>query len=245
MALGTPVSLGTATANSSPDATLAGVSCGAGDLIVVAVAVTGTNDEAEVIFPTSATLGSEVMLGGVVCSYAGNGTSLWYLVAASAHASDDLVVSCSEAPTAFAFAASKVTGAGASPYDKSAGASGVSTTPSCGATGTLSQADEVVFGAIGTKGPAADSAGTWTGVTAVARAGVGSGTNAATIALGYAVVSSTASVTPAKSSITSRAWAGVVASFKEAAAAPAVQLQSRSLRAASVAARSSSSWQGR
>ena len=108
--------------------------------------------------------------------------------------------------------------------DKSASSSGTSTTPSSGATATLSQADEAVFGLIATEGPVTDTAGTWTtGASNVSgnenRDGsIGNGAASNVTVSGAAeIVSATTAQTAAKTGITSRDWAALIISFKLAA----------------------------
>jgi hypothetical protein len=91
------------------------------------------------------------------------------------------------------------------------------TMPTVGPTGTTSQANELLIGAIGTEGPVGDAAGTWNfGFTAGPSAGTtgGDATSNWTVSLGYQIVSSTGAYTAQKSGITDRFWAASIATFK-------------------------------
>ena len=102
--------------------------------------------------------------------------------------------------------------------DRTSTGTGSSATPSSGATATTSQADELLIGAIGTEGPDGDAAGTWgNSFTAGPRLGTTGGTQTtptSRVSLGYRIVSATGAYTAAKSGITSRDWAAMIATFK-------------------------------
>ena len=90
------------------------------------------------------------------------------------------------------------------------------TTPSSGAATTI-QPDQLLIGAVGTEGPAGDTAGTWlNSFTAGPRAGTtATATDAEiTISMGWQIVSAAGSYTAAKSGITSRDLATAIATFK-------------------------------
>ena len=92
-----------------------------------------------------------------------------------------------------------------------------STTPNVGPTGTTSQADELLIGAIGTNGPVEDAAGTWQNSFVDGdRAGTTGGDAESnwTISMGYRIVSATGEYTAEKAGITSRNWAAVIATFR-------------------------------
>jgi hypothetical protein len=100
----------------------------------------------------------------VTATNAGNVvTSIGYLVI-DADASSYDRLACYPATNGDSIAAAfyRVTGLAASPIDKSATSTGTGTSPSSGATATLTQADELIIGAIGTEGPDGDVAGSWT-----------------------------------------------------------------------------------
>lgn len=111
----------------------------------------------------------------------------------------------------------KVTGAAATPFDQQASGTGTSSSPSSGATATTTQADELVFAAIGTNGPSGDAAGTWSGglgaLTRLGTTGSGATTNW-TLAAAYNIVAATGAQTGAKTGITSREWGACVATYK-------------------------------
>ena len=103
------------------------------------------------------------------------------------------------------------------PLDQTSTGTGSSATPSSGATATTAEADELLIGAIGTEGPDGDAAGTWgNSFTAGPRLGTTGGTDDTNIttSLGYRIVSATGAYTAAKSGITSRDWAAMIATFK-------------------------------
>jgi hypothetical protein len=132
----------------------------------------------------------------------------------------DVVVTFDNTGSTSALAVDQVVGLTTSPNDKTAVATGSSTTPSSGATATTSQANELWLGAICTVGPSGDTAGTWSNsFTADQRAGNtgGTATTNATISTGYRVVTSAAAATAAKTGITTREWEAAVATFKSAA----------------------------
>lgn len=108
--------------------------------------------------------------------------------------------------------------------DKNATATGSSGNPSSGATAALSQADELVIGAIGTEGPNDDSQGSWvTGDGYVSGneqfAGTNSNGAAANICIATAaeIVSATTAQTAEKTGIQPRDWAACVLTLKAAA----------------------------
>lgn len=108
-------------------------------------------------------------------------------------------------------------------FDKSSAATGNGTSPSSGATGTLTSNDSVVVGAVGTEGPDGDAAGTWTtGSGNVSGNEVRIGTTGAgdagniTISAAIEVLSTTTAQTAEKTGTTSRDWAAAVATFKSA-----------------------------
>lgn len=95
-------------------------------------------------------------------------------------------------------------------------ASGSGTAPSSGAATTVA-ADQLLIGTVGTEGPAGDTAGTWENAfTAGPRTGTTATTTDAeiTVSLGWRSVASAGSYTTAKSGITSRDWAALIATFK-------------------------------
>ena len=118
----------------------------------------------------------------------------------------------------------KVTGLADSPFDKSVTATGSSNSPDAGNTATaLSQADELVIGAIGTEGPDGDTAGAWVTATNHADANVQRlGTTGAGAASNITVHSATIITTTTtaagggKTGATSRDWAAAVATYKAA-----------------------------
>ena len=91
------------------------------------------------------------------------------------------------------------------------------TAPTVGPTGTTSQANELLIGAVGTEGPVGDAAGTWqNSFLAGPRAGTSGGDDTSnwTVSMGYRIVSSTGEYTASKSGITDRYWAAAIATFR-------------------------------
>lgn len=120
------------------------------------------------------------------------------------------------AATASAFRGLAPSGA----FDQSSTASAASSSPSSGSTPTTTQADELLIGVVGTRGPDGDSAGTWlNSFNAGPRLGTTGGGNAeqnVTVSMGYRIVNSTGSYTAAKTGITGRGWIAGIATFKMA-----------------------------
>lgn len=105
-----------------------------------------------------------------------------------------------------------------SALDRTATDAGGGTTPSSGATATPSQAHEFVWGLVGTDGPPADDAGTWTNnLSNGQRVGEACGSFSVTISEGYRVATAQEAQTASKTGITSRAWGAICATFKAAA----------------------------
>lgn len=109
-------------------------------------------------------------------------------------------------------------------FDKSSSSTGTGTTPSSGQTPTLSQADELLIGCIGTEGPNGDAPGTWdAGANQTTdnnqRLGTTGGAAASNITCASAtkIVSATTGGIASKTGITSRNWAAAIATYKAAA----------------------------
>ncbi len=100
--------------------------------------------------------------------------------------------------------------------EQTSNADGSSASPSSGAATTVA-ADQLLIGAVGTDGPNEDAAGTWaSGWSAGPRAGTtgGTATDNVTVSMAWQIVSSAGSYSAAKTGITSRNWAAVIATFK-------------------------------
>lgn len=205
---------GTATSKTAGNLTLSNVSVTAGATLVVCwncdttIIPTISYDGVNLTDAISTTYG----IGGILSAgiaYLSNVTG----------GTGDLVMGTST--TAKAMAAIQLDSLAASPLDKTVSDGGNSTTPSSGATATTAQADEILIGAIGTNGPSGDAAGSWSNsFTAGQRDGTtgGAALTNVTISEGYRIVTATGAYTAAKTSITSRRWAALIATFKEAAA---------------------------
>jgi len=174
----------------------------------------------------AATLGASASSSGnvtAVIRYLVITQAIYDAAEATASGSDLYIrISCASSyATAVSFYHAK--GLDSSPLDKAAGSTGSGTSPSSGATDTLSQADELAIGAIGTEGPNDDTQGTWTtGAGYVSGNELWAGTNAngatANVCISSAaeIVSATTAQTAAKTGITDRDWAACVATFKGA-----------------------------
>lgn len=119
----------------------------------------------------------------------------------------------------------EISGLDDTPFDKSASDTGSSTTPSSGATDTLSQADEIAIGAVGVEDEVDDMSGTWvTGAGNVSGNEQGTGTNgggdASNVYIESAaeIVAATTAQTAAMTGIDSTNWGACVATYKGAAA---------------------------
>lgn len=188
----------------------------AGDDIIIAYA---TDPNANVSFSLTDSAGNTYSQVG----YAVNtGQLRTYIFAAynvnALPSGSTITINAGVAVTARAAVASVFSGlADADPLDRSSTGTGTGAAPSAGPTSTTSEANELLIGAIGTEGPSGDPAGTWgNSFTTGPRTGTTGGTDDTniTISLGYRIVSATAAYTAAKSGITSRDWAAVIATFK-------------------------------
>jgi len=195
----------------------------AGDDIIIAYA---TDPNANVSFSLTDSAGNTYSQVG----YAVNtGQLRTYIFAAynvnALPASSTITINAGVSVTARAAVASVFRGlADADPLDRTSTGTGSNDAPSAGPTSTTTEANELLIGAIGTEGPSGDPAGTWANsFTAGPRTGTTGGTEDTniTISLGYRIVSATGAYTAAKSGITSRDWAAVIATFKSASAPPA------------------------
>ena len=132
-------------------------------------------------------------------------------------AGSSITISDSTAVAAHAAVAALFNGlADAFPFDLISSNTGVSTTPSSGATSTTTQANELLIGIIGTEGPDGDTPGIWgNSFVAGPRLGTTGGTDDTniTIALGYQIVTAADAYTASKSGITERDWAALIAAF--------------------------------
>lgn len=177
----------------------------------IAVTISGTNYSRATVLDAEATSSAHVV------------TSILRVVNNIAYPSGGQIsVNGAGASDSFALVGISVRGLATSAFDKSSTGTGSSTTPSSGATAALSQTDEIAIGAIGTEGPDGDTAGSWSNsFNAGQRVGTtgGSASSNVTISEGYLIVSATTALTAAKTGITSRSWAGAIATYNGAAAA--------------------------
>ena len=109
-------------------------------------------------------------------------------------------------------------GLAASPsVDQTKTSTGTGTAPTSTATSSTSQADELLFGAVGTEGYNADVAGVWDNAfnQADRRGTTTSGATGVTTASGWKIVSSVGTYTASITGITSADWAAAIATFKK------------------------------
>ena len=134
----------------------------------------------------------------------------------AADTTGDIVVTFASASGLMAIAASRITKLPVNAIDVTASATGSSTTPSSGATAATANSTEMVIGAVGTRGPLADTAGDWTLLFADQRDGTanGGGNANATISTSFHGQFATSAWTAAKTGITSRDWVALCATYK-------------------------------
>jgi len=95
-------------------------------------------------------------------------------------------------------------------------ASGNGTAPASGSAATVQQV-QLLIGALGTEGPSSDAPGTWAAsFTGGLRAGTNETRNDAdiTVSLGWRVVTAAGNYSAAKTGVTQRDWAAVIATYK-------------------------------
>jgi alpha-tubulin suppressor-like RCC1 family protein len=152
---------------------------------------------------------------------ASNGATYIYSLSNAPSGTNDIIVTfdvqttTGKAITAMAVSNLATTAA----FDRSASATGSGTAPSSGTTSTTSQADDFLFGCIGTNGPIGDTAGTWSGsFTNDQRDGStgGSATTNMTANSGYRQVAATGTYSAAKTGAQNRDWQAAIAAFKVA-----------------------------
>jgi hypothetical protein len=214
MAIGTPTSLGTAIAGTTAASSkvfTTNAAIVAGDLVVVAIGwyssggftVSGVVDSGSTNSYVSAV---SVSSGGGIPS----GVALYYVKNATALASGGTItVTWSGSVASQSIMAYRVTGIDTvSPLDKTSTAASASGGDLSVATGTLGQANEIIFGAAG-----GYNVGTYTessGFTSLAQ----NSPSGNLLALAYDIVSSTSSVTYAPTGLPNSRSEAVVASFK-------------------------------
>lgn len=138
-------------------------------------------------------------------------TDCWVLQNCAGGTADVTITSALAIPTWEAVIV-EVTGAAASSLDKNNSAGGTSASPSSGASGTTSQANELVLGCVGWS--SATVAGTWSNsFTAGQQASAAAGTS---IESSYRFVTAIGSYTAAKTGATNTNWAALVVTFKAA-----------------------------
>lgn len=135
----------------------------------------------------------------------------FYSVLTTGLVAGDTISTVSNGATRQAFLVEAITGLTASPRDGAdVTAIGTGTAPSAGATGTLTQAQEVLYEVVGTAGSGIGAPAGWSlggaSITAV-------GTNERAIGSGYVSTSSTASTTPTFSLTTGNTWAAILSKF--------------------------------
>ena len=226
----TVTTLGTAQnkASADPWTPFSSVALATGDFLVLVVACDDVSGYAHSFTWNGIALTQDVAVVNV-------GNVLVYILSlyVSSGATGNVVVDWNNSgiPTAMTASLVKATDiASSSPFDKTAQSTGANTEPTSTATATLTQADELGIGAVGTEGPDGDTAGTWTtGAGNVSgneqRLGTTGGGAASNITVSSAaeVLSATTAQTAAKTSITSRDWEAAVATYKGVATAAALK----------------------
>ena len=222
-AIASVAAIGTATSKASGTTlavTVGAAGVAAGNSVIVAVALDPVVSNTVTVADTQLnTYSSDADLAN------GSGTSGVRTVVFSAHNITALVntntitVTFSAAVVAKAMSAASFSGlALISTKDVTASATGSSTAPSSGATAATEVADELVVGAIGTKGPSGDTFTVGAGYdnTNFTRAGTtGAGpTSNITIAPEYKIVSATGAQTADATLGTSRLWSAAVVTYR-------------------------------
>jgi len=212
MAIGTPVQLGTfgMSGSSTTIALTTTTNAPAGSLIVVVVSNTGG------IAPTSATdsASNSYSVGSTAASGTASVTLLWCLNANALNSGQTITVTFASSAANRQITAFAVSGVASADLTGNAGATATGTSVSL-ATGALSSANAIVFGALDINGSIA-SGPSATGFTF----GTSVTTTGQVLALAYQIVSSTASVTFNATWTTSRTGAANVATFVGSAAQP-------------------------
>lgn len=202
---------GTATA-ATGDCTITSVTIANGASVIVSYSIDG--DDA-----SSVTWNSLSLIIDVSAEHPDGGGGI-----ASRHnvsgATGSVVVSSPTSKANKACAVFEATGlATTSAFDKSAAATGSSTSPSSGATATTAQANELLVGNVAAWASAAN--GTWSNsFTDLQNPGSG----AAWLSQAYRIVSATGAYTAAKTGMSSeQAWSATIATYKEAAGGTSIK----------------------
>lgn len=197
--------------------TIPNVQANAGDLIVVCA--TWSNNDAPIV--GSVKWGSSNMPARVG-AYIGGGAAICYMFTVLAPSTGTLDVvfdfTGMVAPLALAMSAEVFATISDALPDKTAYVSNpaASTTPSCPATATTTQAHELLVTYLATRGPVTDAAGTWgDGFNDGVRGGTTSGVaSECTISTAWKIVNATGDYSSSKSGITSRYWGAAIAALK-------------------------------
>ena len=204
-------------AGADPWTALTSITMTTGDTIVVGVVVNNGISVAGVTWNgTSLGLDAETAVFGVCIGYV-------FSLANVTGGTGDIVVDFGTSPDSTALFALSLSGiATASHVDRTTDATGASDAPSSGATAATTQNDEFLLGAVFTRGPSTDTAGTWGGDTTTTGQRVGttgaSANSNATASEGYDLQVATGTRTASKSGITSRSWGAAIVTYKAAAA---------------------------
>lgn len=228
MAIGTPVSIGTAqnkTAGTDLVITVPAGGVPAGAMIVVCWANDnngGVNDNVDAISDTAGNSYDEGLVGqGFVRNADGVNAGIAFALNVGALSSGNTItLAGNSGAAAKAAAAFYVTGiATSSAKDQGGTATGTDTTPSVSTSAGTTQADEITIGIVGTEGPSGDTF-TQDASPAYATPPVRIGTTGAaaasniTLAGGYFIETATGTKTYNPTLGTSRDWAAVIATFK-------------------------------
>lgn len=182
----------------------AGANIVAGDLVVVIVSIYGAGRTV-----SSITDGTNTYTKATGSNISNFDVEIWYKENATAVTSPTITATLSSSSSFRAIGACRVTGAKvASSLDIAGTPAGGTSTSASFATGTLSQAAEIIFGAIGV-----DAAASYTGASGFTNLFAQSGSGEWTM-LDYQIVASTTTVTFAPAWGGSHQYTGMVASFK-------------------------------
>lgn len=202
--------------------TKSGVTCAAGDTIVVSVAmsdgVVGSADQ-----PDSVAWNGQALTLRTVTTGSGMVLSIWSRDNCNAGTGSVVVDSSSVAPLGIVLAIEIVTGAITSgSTDKVANGTGSSTAPSSGATATTSQANELLIGVCAwLHASAGMSYGSWSNSFTGAQDdgnSTGASGGEVTISDGYRNVTATGAYTAAKTGASNVPWAAAILTLQEAVA---------------------------
>ena len=224
--IGIPTSVGqanSATADTSLSVTVGAGGVAAGNTMIVSFAINTTSASAVTV---SDTKGNTYTQDANILNSAGSIRTLVFSAPVNtALVSGNTITVAYPSATTKAVSIYYVSGlVSASPADKSATATGNDTTPSSGTTATLSQANELCWGAIGGAYHATTTFTAGSGYTALTSSlgDGGSSSSSATIQPEYQIVSTTTATSAGATLSATREWAAAIVTYK--AVGPATKL---------------------